>query len=121
MERLVQYPWPGNVRELENLMERLVVLKRTGTIGMADLPERLHGEPVQQFLGRFVLPAEGINLSTAVQQFERELILQALQRTKGVKKDAARLLRMKRTTLIQKMKRKQIVSSKEAQLVDRES
>lgn len=118
LERLILYPWPGNVRELENLMERLVVLKRTDTIQVEDLPEKLSGEPVQEFLGRFMLPAEGINFSTAVHQFERELILQALQRTKGVKKEAARLLHMKRTTLIQKMKRKQILSQKEPQLTD---
>jgi|Deesub1362A_J573_1020465.scaffolds.fasta_scaffold00118_13 DNA-binding NtrC family response regulator len=108
MERLVAYSWPGNVRELENLIERLVVLKQEGTIQVDDLPEKIAGTSVQQFTGRFILPEEGINLSSAVQQFERELILQALQRTKGVKKEAARLLRMKRTTLIQKMKRKRI-------------
>jgi nitrogen regulation protein NR(I) len=119
MEQLVQYPWPGNVRELENLMERLVVLKRTGVIEPDDLPPKFSGAAVQEFLGRFALPEEGINLSTAVQRFERELILQALKRTKGVKKEAARLLRMKRTTLIQKMKRKQILPEDELEASER--
>jgi DNA-binding NtrC family response regulator len=118
MERLIHYSWPGNVRELENMMERLVVLKRTGTIRPEDLPEKFTGSTVQEFLGRFLLPEEGINLSTAVQNFERELILQALKRTKGVKKEAARLLRMKRTTLIQKMKRKQILSQEDMEGLD---
>jgi DNA-binding NtrC family response regulator len=119
MARLLNYPWPGNVRELENLVERLVVLNRKGVIEADDLPDKFSGTSVEEFLDRFVLPEEGINFSTAVQQFEKELILQALRRTKGVKKEAARLLRMKRTTLIQKMKRKQILSRREAEQLDR--
>ncbi|MGQ9653234.1 MAG: sigma-54-dependent transcriptional regulator [Thermodesulfobacteriota bacterium] len=109
MDRLIQYAWPGNVRELENLMERLVVLKRCGTIELEDLPEKMSSRSRLALPTNVVLPEEGIHLDSAVESFERELILQALRRTKGVKKDAAKLLRMKRTTLIQKMKRKRIV------------
>jgi DNA-binding NtrC family response regulator len=108
MELLMQYPWPGNVRELENLIERLVVLKRRGIIRPEDLPDKFRGVSVKQYIDRFVLPEDGIDFTNAVQQFERELILQALRKTKGVKKEAAKLLHMKRTTLIQKMKRKRI-------------
>jgi DNA-binding NtrC family response regulator len=108
IDRLMSYPWPGNVRELENLVERLVVLKHKGIVQFEDLPEKFSGASVQEFVGRFVMPEEGINFSTAVHNFQRDLILQALKKTRGVKKEAARLLRMKRTTLIQKMKRKQI-------------
>jgi DNA-binding NtrC family response regulator len=110
VERLVQYSWPGNVRELENLVERLVVLKRSGIIDVNDLPEKLLASP-GQWPARFVLPEDGINLSSAVERFERDLILQALQRSRGIKKDAARLLQMKRTTLIQKMKRRRMTPS----------
>ncbi|MEJ5377232.1 MAG: sigma-54 dependent transcriptional regulator [bacterium] len=109
MDALVQYGWPGNVRELENLMERLVVLKRTGVIDLEDLPEKLQGAGSQEELGRILLPEGGIQLDAAVHRLEKELILQALRRTGGVKKEAARLLGMKRTTLIQKMKRNNIV------------
>ena len=118
-ERLMIYPWPGNVRELENLIERMVVLKRSGVIDEEDLPKKLYESQVNELLGRFVLPEEGIDFSTAVQQFERELILQALKRSKGVKKEAAKLLSLKRTTLIQKMKRKSIEQQKKIENPDR--
>ncbi len=109
MEALVQYGWPGNVRELENLMERLVVLKRAGTIDLEDLPEKVRGAASQEELGKILLPEGGIQLDAAVHRLEKELILQALKRSGGIKKEAARLLGMKRTTLIQKMKRNNII------------
>jgi len=105
MEALVQYSWPGNVRELENLVERLVVIKRAGTIDLDDLPEKIRGADFEDNLPRIFLPEDGIQLDAAVHRLEKELIIQALKRTNGVKKEAARLLGMKRTTLIQKMKR----------------
>ncbi len=108
MERLMEYSWPGNVRELENLIERLVVLKRTGTIEVEDLPDKIKFGPARDPLGAIVLPEEGIRLEETIHRLERELILQALRRTRGVKKEAAELLGMKRTTLIQKMKRNKI-------------
>jgi|YNPBryantNP2012_1023418.scaffolds.fasta_scaffold13151_2 DNA-binding NtrC family response regulator len=108
MEKLTEYSWPGNVRELENLIERLVVLKRTGTIEVEDLPEKIRFGPARDPLGAIVLPEEGIRLEETIHRLERELILQALRRTRGVKKEAAELLGMKRTTLIQKMKRNKI-------------
>jgi len=108
MERLMEYSWPGNVRELENLIERLVVLKRTGTIEVEDLPEKIRFGPARDPLGAIVLPEEGIRLEETIHRLERELILQALRRTRGVKKEAAELLGLKRTTLIQKMKRNKI-------------
>jgi len=105
MEALVQYSWPGNVRELENLVERLVVIKRAGTIDLDDLPEKIRGADFEDNLPRIFLPEDGIQLDAAVHRLEKELIIQALKRTNGVKKEAARLLGMKRTTLIQKMRR----------------
>lgn len=108
MDKLMTYWWPGNVRELENLIERVVVLKRSGTIDVEDLPEKILTSGAKDPLGTIVLPEQGIQLDATIHRLERELILQALKRTKGVKKEAAQLLGMKRTTLIQKMKRNNI-------------
>lgn len=108
MDKLMSYWWPGNVRELENLIERVVVLKRSGTIDVEDLPEKILTSGAKDPLGTIVLPEQGIQLDATIHRLERELILQALKRTKGVKKEAAQLLGMKRTTLIQKMKRNNI-------------
>lgn len=112
LEILCDYEWPGNVRELENLVERLVIIKSSGVITPDDLPEkylasrgRLLPLPLQE---DDTLPREGICLNTAVEQFENRLILQALARTGGNKKEAATLLNLKRTTLIEKLKKKNL-------------
>lgn len=118
MERLIEYSWPGNVRELENLVERLVVLKRSGTIELEDLPDKIRFGPAKDPLGAIVLPEGGIRLEETIHRLERELILQALRRTRGVKKEAAELLGMKRTTLIQKMKRNKIEFREEGKKVE---
>jgi len=106
-EALLAYGWPGNVRELRNLMERLVVLKGEGPIGVSDLPVKLRGSaPSTAVLGGTVaLGEEGINLNSAVTEFEKALILQSLEKTKWVKNKAARLLNLNRTTLVEKIKR----------------
>lgn len=102
MALLVNYDWPGNVRELEHLVERLVVLKGEGVVHPEDLPEKVRG-------GKSFAPLSsmerGWDLSTAVSAFERQLILEALRRTNGVKSKAAKLLGIKRTTLLDKIKR----------------
>jgi len=103
---LCGYPWPGNVRELKNLVERLAVLKQRGVIEAYDLPGKIREScdirvkepPVR-------LSDEGICLTTAVTEFEKALILQSLQKAKGVKNEAAKLLNLKRTTLVEKIKR----------------
>ncbi|MCD6307045.1 MAG: sigma-54-dependent Fis family transcriptional regulator [Deltaproteobacteria bacterium] len=103
---LSAYPWPGNIRELKNLVERLAVLNQKGTIDVSDLPDKIRGsvslspkEPVA------AISDEGICLNTAVSEFEKALILQSLQKAKGVKNEAAKLLKVKRTTLVEKIKR----------------
>jgi DNA-binding NtrC family response regulator len=107
MEVLLEYEYPGNVRELQNLVERLVVLKKSGTIGIEDLPEKFYGpqpeKNVQLDLRR--------GYDTLVSEFEQNLILKALDETKGVKSRAAQVLSMNRTTLIEKMKRLGITES----------
>ncbi|MBN2231325.1 MAG: sigma-54-dependent Fis family transcriptional regulator [Deltaproteobacteria bacterium] len=113
---LAEYPWPGNVRELENVIERVLVFKDGGYIQPIDLPEKIiAGEPVAGAVGGTVetaadrrIPASGISLKSEVTRLERELILQALEQTGGVKEHAAQLLQVNRTTLIEKMKRNRI-------------
>lgn len=108
LDRLVAYPWPGNVRELRNVMERIVVLKGGGVILPADLPGRLaaeHDDGPSAANPSADLPDDGICLSTAVNEYEKALILQSLKKTHWVKNQAAKLLQMNRTTLVEKIKR----------------
>ncbi|MFZ5875296.1 MAG: sigma-54-dependent transcriptional regulator [Nitrospirota bacterium] len=104
MRRLVNYPWPGNVRELENLVERLVILKGQGTIIMEDLPEKVvRGD--SPTMPMVVFPPDGVDLNRLVDAFEEDLIQRALKAAGGVKNRAAQLLRLNRTTLVEKMKK----------------
>ena len=101
-----RHAWPGNVRELKNLVERMVVLKREGEISIEDLPEKLrHGSGGAFSPQHPELPSDGICLNSALNEFERTLIYQSLRKTNGVKKKAAELLNIKRTTLVEKIKR----------------
>lgn len=111
MGKLCAYEWPGNVRELENLIERVVVLKRDGMIGCGDLPDTLQGRRgVAE--SRLPLPVsltqEGIDLMSELEQYENQLILEALNQANGITSKAARLLRLNRTTLVEKLKRKKL-------------
>ncbi len=90
MERLLAYPYPGNVRELENVIERAVALSRGGTIERDALPPTLLRAP--EAAGPARLPSSGANLDELVNEYERGLLLEALQRAGGVKKRAAQLL-----------------------------
>lgn len=117
LEMLCVYDWPGNVRELENLVERMVTMKESGMITVDDLPEKyLQAQgmtsrasvPPVTVQHEQELPAEGICLNSAVDAFENRLIIQALQRSGGNKKEAAALLNLKRTTLIEKLKKKNL-------------
>jgi transcriptional regulator with GAF, ATPase, and Fis domain len=110
--RLMGHGWPGNVRELRNLMERLVVLKPEGQIEAADLPVKMRGEALAAVPGdgTVALGEDGINLNSAVTEFEKALILQSLEKTQWVKNKAAQLLNLNRTTLVEKIKRYQLES-----------
>ncbi len=106
LDVLLNYPWPGNVRELENLVDRLVVLKGQGVIQPEDLPEKMQGPwTTAPAVPMMDIPEEGFRLHKAVTEFEQALISTALQKADGVKHRAAQLLGMKRTTLIEKLKR----------------
>ncbi len=111
LDTLFGYHWPGNVRELQNLIERLTILKGDGRISRADMPERvLQGGPVRResWSPAADIPADGISLKDEVNAFEDRLIKRALEMAHGNKNRAAELLRMNRTTLIEKMKRKRL-------------
>jgi DNA-binding NtrC family response regulator len=105
---LSQYSWPGNVRELENLMERLAILAEGEVVDVADLPPKFHPRPLERLPKTLDFPPQGIDLIALVRDFEKNLILQALDRSQGVKSRAAQLLHLNRTTLVEKMKKQQI-------------
>jgi two-component system response regulator AtoC len=106
MVHLWEYDWPGNVRELENLIERMVILSEDGIIRVENLPPNIRSFISDKKIPRPTLTEEGIDLNQAVEEFEYRLIDEALRRTKGNKQAAARLLGLKRTTLVAKLRRK---------------
>lgn len=100
MNVLMEYDFPGNVRELQNIIERIVVIKKKGIIEVEDLPEKLIKPKKPSF--EFDLRK---GYDTLVSEFEKSLIMRALSEAKGVKSKAAKVLNINRTTLIEKMKR----------------
>ena len=106
MRALMAYPWPGNVRQLENAIERAVALGAgRQEIDVADMPPELQATP-QPITAPFVdFPDDGIDLPGYLSSIERDLIQRALDRTRGNRNKAADLLRIKRTTLVEKLRR----------------
>lgn len=104
MKRLVEYHWPGNVRELQALLERLMILRKSEWIDETDLPSHVGGTSDEA--RNLALPADGIDFAEVVDAFESNLILQALESTGWNKNQAANLLRLKRTTLVEKIRAK---------------
>jgi DNA-binding NtrC family response regulator len=106
MRRLMSYHWPGNVRQLENAIERAVAVSAgRSQIDVADLPPEMgHPDPIPVATA-VALPEEGLDLDAFVATIERDLIQRSLERTGGNKGQAARLLNLKRTTLVEKLKR----------------
>jgi nitrogen regulation protein NR(I) len=128
MHCLLKYQWPGNVRELENLIERLTILVSNKVVTVADLPEKFHQLTIadmEQAGGALKQPDQaapmsmpaslkhgamefgdgGIDLNKMVSSLERHLIMQALEKARGVRSKAAQLLSLNRTTLLEKMKK----------------
>ena len=130
---LMQHHWPGNIRELSNLIERLAITKPDGVVEAADLPEKFHVyEAPENFLPAIPepriecsdtvetlpfakvlsgnasgihLPEQGIDLKEYLTDLENELIRQALEECNGVVAHAAKLLNMRRTTLVEKLRK----------------
>jgi sigma-54 specific flagellar transcriptional regulator A len=119
---LCQYKWPGNVRELSNLIERMVIMHPYGVVDVQDLPEKfrpagaIHQEEKQtaQFDPHLApmepivstrLPREGIDLKEHISNLECSLIKQALDESGGVVAHAAKRLNMRRTTLVEKLRK----------------
>jgi len=106
MRRLMAHPWPGNVRQLENAVERGVAFTQgRGQIDLLDLSPDVQDEASPTNGGELSLPEEGIDFETYISGIELSLIRRSLERTQGNKRQAARLLKLKRTTLIEKLKR----------------
>ncbi|MCF6338439.1 MAG: sigma-54 dependent transcriptional regulator [Gammaproteobacteria bacterium] len=121
MMALCQYRWPGNVRELSNLLERMVIMYPYGIVDVADLPEKFrptgtvsddapsihfeqHLMPSADFQTSR-LPREGIDLKEHISSMECSLIKQALDDAGGVVAHAAKRLKMRRTTLVEKLRK----------------
>jgi DNA-binding NtrC family response regulator len=106
MRRLMAFHWPGNVRQLENAVERAVALSAgRSQIDVIDLPAEVQQAQETVLSSSVLLPEGGLNLDAFVSNIERELIERSLERTGGNKGQAARLLGLKRTTLVEKLKR----------------
>jgi DNA-binding NtrC family response regulator len=107
MRRLMAYQWPGNVRQLENAVERAVAFAAgRAQIEVGDLPTELHqAQEAAAPASTITLPEGGVDLDAYIAAIERELIERSLERTGGNKGQAARLLSLKRTTLVEKLKR----------------
>jgi two-component system response regulator AtoC len=106
--RLSTFDWPGNVRQLENTIERLVLTAGNRMIAIDDLPPALRGDVVDVSAGSLDLPESGVDLRMLLSQLEERFIDQALLRTGGNKNRAAELLGMNRTTLVEKLRRRNV-------------
>jgi DNA-binding NtrC family response regulator len=107
MELLMNYAWPGNIRELENLVERIAILKGGGVIEVMDLPEKYRRIQVESAEpGKLEIPDSGMDFNSAVDAFENALIMRALEKTGWNRNQAAVLLKLNRTTLVEKIKKK---------------
>ena len=117
---LLAYPWPGNVRELENFMERISILCENTEVAPEDLPDKIlkfvgHEVPKRKLkivLEDFVWPTladlrdQSGGLKEFMDEIEDRLLQEALEECGGVKNQAAELLGIKRTTLIEKLKKR---------------
>ena len=108
LRALMEYNWPGNIRELENIIERLTILVENNVVQLEDLPERIRGKGLVKNKVDFNPIERGIDFNTAVEDYQKNLILHALNKTNWVKARAAEILKMNRTTLVEKIKKMKI-------------
>jgi DNA-binding NtrC family response regulator len=108
MRRLMAYHWPGNVRQLENAIERAVAFSAgRAQIDAGDLPSEIQQAQEAALASAVTLPESGLDMGEFIGGIERDLVQRALERTGGNKGQAAKLLGLKRTTLVEKLKRQQ--------------
>ena len=106
MRLLMAFQWPGNVRQLENAIERAVTLSSgRKEIDVADLPPEIQAIPAAIATPFVEFPDDGIDMPAYLSSIEKDLIKRSLERTGGYRNKAAELLRIKRTTLVEKLKR----------------
>ena len=106
MRRLMAHAWPGNVRQLQNAIERaLAMLGGRTQVELTDLPPDLQPVETDAAAPSLDLPEKGLDLPALIAQIEKDLIERALTRTAQNRGAAARLLGLKRTTLVEKLKR----------------
>jgi sigma-54 specific flagellar transcriptional regulator A len=117
LRALQAYAWPGNVRELDNLIERLAVLHPDATVHARDLPKRYLGDQLPESFTTpediapepappvSELPDDGLDLREHIARIETDLIRAALERSNGVVARAAELLGLRRTTLVEKLRK----------------
>src|SRR5947209_3797153 len=106
MRQLMSYQWPGNVRQLENAIERATAFTvGRSQIDAADLPPEIQNAQEPALSSSVSLPEDGLDLERFIASLERDLIQRSLDRTGGNKGKAAKLLNLKRTTLVEKIKR----------------
>ena len=106
IEALTNYPWPGNVRELENTVERLLIMRQGDTISIGELPDKIRGGRPGENRLVINLPEEGYSL----EQLEREIVVEALERNDWNQSSAARFLRIPRHVLIYRMEKYDIIA-----------
>ena len=105
MDAILAYEWPGNVRELENMIKRLTILSEGPVVNFDDLPENIQDVSGSHHPEKEVIIDNELNLNEAVQDYEKRIILEALEKANWVKSKAAKLLNINRTTLVAKIKK----------------
>ncbi len=102
MKYLASYAWPGNIRELRNLCERMLILFSGKEIHEGNLPQEIRHQQTRRWT--FDLPDSGIKLD----QLERELLQQALEKSQGNQSKAARILGLSRYAFMYRLKKYQL-------------
>src|SRR5215210_6156467 len=106
MRHLMAYHWPGNIRQLENAVERAMAFSMgRPQIELTDLSADIQNQPAAAEDSQVWFPDEGVDFGRYIEAVELSLIRRSLERTQGNKRQAAKLLNLKRTTLIEKLKR----------------
>jgi len=110
LKQLMKYEWPGNIRELENLVERFSVLAESDTIQVDDLPVAISNKMRFDGNAHLLDMNKNADFNIVVQQFQKSLILHALNKTNWIKAKAAEMLNLNRTTLVEKIKKMDLES-----------